>query len=63
MENPDLYNYYKNLHHIIVDKHKLSYKVVNNWIIHEFIGAFNKLDIPVDVSVIDTENLHLWSLW
>lgn len=55
VENPDLYNYYKNLHHIIVDKHKLSYKVVNNWIIHEFIGAFNKLDIPVDVSVIDTE--------
>lgn len=57
VDNPRLLNYYRQLHDIVVLQNNTSAKVVNNWFIHELIGAFNKLDIPVDISRLEPEKL------
>lgn len=57
VENPELHQFYLNLHDIIVERNSLSFKVVNNWVLHELVGAFKKLDLPVDGSLIEVEQL------
>lgn len=57
VENSELHEFYLCLHDIIVKKNGLSFKVVNNWVIHELVGAFKKLDMPVDGSLIEVEKL------
>lgn len=55
VDNPDLLAYYRKLHEIIVVQSGKPPKVVNNWLIHEFVGAFNKLELAVDVSLLSPE--------
>lgn len=57
VENPDLNDFYLRVHDIIVNKNGLSFKVVNNWVIHELVGAFKKLDLQVDGTLIEAEKL------
>lgn len=57
VDNPTLLDYYHKLHAIVVTQHGKPAKVVNNWLIHELIGAFNKLEIPVDVTCLTPERL------
>lgn len=58
VENLDLYDYYKHLHTVVTGAGHSS-KVVNNWLIHEFMGAFNKLQLQLDLSVISPEDFAL----
>lgn len=57
VDNPTLLDYYRKLHAVVVVEHGMPTKVVNNWLIHELIGAFNKLEIPVDISRLSPESL------
>lgn len=57
VESRDHLNYYRELHSVIVQEHNRSLKLVNNWFFHEFLGAFNKLDLEIDFSLIPVEKL------
>lgn len=52
VESPEHLSYYQNLHSIVVEQDKYLPKVVNNWFIHELLGAFNKLGLDIDYSRI-----------
>lgn len=52
VESPEHLKYYQALHNVIVEQNKQPSKVVNNWFIHELLGAFNKLGQDVDYSLI-----------
>lgn len=57
VDNPELLAYYRNLYDIVVGEHEKQAKIVNNWLIHELIGAFNKLELPVNVKLFGPEKL------
>lgn len=57
MDNMDLLQYYYQLFDIIVVHHNQPVKVANNWIIHELLGAFNKLSLPLDLTLLPVKVL------
>lgn len=57
LDNRDIFDYYQQLFDALVVGKKYPAKIVNNWLIHEYLGAFNKLKIPVDVSTVDSAKL------
>lgn len=57
VENPLLLKYYRVLHRIVVSENGHSSQYVNNWLIHEFLGAFNKLELALDLEAISSEKL------
>lgn len=57
VENPEILAYYRNSFMLIVDINKKPAKIVNNFIINEVLGSFNKLSVPVDLSLISSKTL------
>lgn len=55
VDTPEILAYYRKLHQIVVIENKKPVKVVNNWLVHEFIGAFRKLDMDIDTSALAPE--------
>ncbi|WPK23845.1 hypothetical protein PUMCH_001095 [Australozyma saopauloensis] len=55
VESPLHLEYYYKLHSIIVGEHKQPSKVVNNWFVHELLGAFNKLGLSPDFTMLPAE--------
>lgn len=55
IESPQYLQYYEQLHSSVSAKHSQASKVVNNWFIHELLGAFNKLDLVPDFSLISVD--------
>lgn len=52
VDSPELLDYYFKLFDIVVVQNKKSVKAVNNWIVHEFLGAFNKLKMSLDLNLV-----------
>ncbi|KAG2735686.1 hypothetical protein G9P44_001900 [Scheffersomyces stipitis] len=50
-ENRDTLNYYFQLFKSVADRHH-SGKLANNWFIHEFLGAFTKINVKVDLDIL-----------
>ena len=48
----DILAYYFKLFDIVVEKEIVEAKHLNNWLIHEFIGTFGKLKLPLDLNII-----------
>lgn len=57
VDTPELLKYYRQLHQIIVKEQGKPTKVVNNWLVHEYIGVFKKLDMEVDTRMFAAEKL------
>lgn len=57
VQNPPILDYYRELHSIVVTEHGHLARVVNNWLIHELVGAFNKLELDMDVSLLPPHKL------
>lgn len=55
VENPEIHNYYNDLHKLVVSEKKYPAKVVNNWLFHELLGAFNKLELDLDISAMSPQ--------
>lgn len=55
--NKDILNYYYDLFQIVVNDAGRDYKVANNWLVHELIGAFSKFEVPLDISLIPPTKL------
>ncbi|KAF3988452.1 hypothetical protein FT663_03304 [Candidozyma haemuli var. vulneris] len=52
VDNIDVLHYYSDLYEYGCIGAMLPVKTVNNWLIHELIGAFRKLDLPFDRTAI-----------
>lgn len=57
IDNKDILDYYQKLFDIVVIRYRKDYKLVNNWLVHELIGAFSKANEPLNLSLIPPENL------
>lgn len=57
VNHPEILDYYKQVFTTVVDINNKPAKLVNNWIIHELLGAFNKLSRPVTLSSIPPSKL------
>lgn len=57
VDNADLLEYYRDLHRIVTTENGYPAKTVNNWLMHEFMGAFHKLELPVDLTALPSEKL------
>ena len=57
IDNKDILNYYYDLFQIVVIDAGRDYKLANNWLVHELIGAFSKFDVPLNISLIPPTKL------
>lgn len=57
VQHQQILDYYMKLFDIVVSQHGKEVKYVNNWLIHEYLGAFNKLNIVMDLTLIPPEAL------
>lgn len=57
INHPDILAYYQQVFACVVEVGKQPAKLVNNWIIHELLGAFNKLNQPVTLTTIPPAKL------
>lgn len=57
IHNTDILQYYQSLFEKTVTHNHGSPKLVNNWLIHELMGSFNKLNIPFDIRLILVDSL------
>ncbi|KAK6460892.1 amidotransferase subunit B, mitochondrial [Scheffersomyces coipomensis] len=57
IDNPVVLQYYYDLYDIVTIKNKESVNMVNNWLLHELIGVFTKLDLKLDLDRIPASKL------
>lgn len=55
VDNPRILDYYYNLHSQLPKE--IPLKKINNWLIHELLGTFNKLNVPLDLAIVPPEKL------
>lgn len=56
VDNVDILGYYYDLYEYGCIGAMLPVKTINNWLLHEYVGAFNKLDLPFDRNAISPRN-------
>ncbi|GBL49032.1 aspartyl/glutamyl-tRNA(Asn/Gln)_amidotransferase,_B_subunit [Candidozyma auris] len=57
VDNVDIIGYYYDLYEYGCIGAMLPVRTVNNWLLHELIGAFKKLELPFDRTMISPRNL------
>ncbi|ODV68349.1 amidotransferase subunit B, mitochondrial [Hyphopichia burtonii NRRL Y-1933] len=57
IDNTDILDYYHNVFNVVVLENKKSVKLVNNWMMHQLLGNFNKLNIPLDLTLVPFKKL------
>lgn len=57
VDNVDILKYYLDLYEYGCIGAMLDIKTVNNWLLHELLGAFHKLEVPFDRTAISPRSL------
>lgn len=57
VDSPDLFRFYTKVHQTVVIEKNQPARTVNNWFIHELMGALKKHDLPAEQDIISPSQL------
>lgn len=57
LQNDELFDVYNTLFDEVVNKRQILVKSVNNWVIHELLGAFNRLNVSFNPKIVGASTL------